>query len=144
MMFEAGHGIAPDLIYTRRVLNTPSPDPTSFDKKKCTHILVEIGFCRDLGCGIKFEKKTEKNFPLLADLKIYWGRVEFIAFFIGHTGYTLTRTLDQLTAAFSTVWPNVERSRANRGAASPTKDYNARTHDYNLFKSMLDSLTDLA
>jgi hypothetical protein len=144
MFFEARHGTTPDLIYARGVPNTPSPYPTSIDKKKCTLIIVEIGFCMDLGCDITFEKKDEKYIPLLAALKRYWGRVEFIAFPIGHAGTTLIRTLDHLTAAFSTVRPNVERSRASRGATSPATDYNPKSHDYNLFKALLDSLTDLA
>ena len=63
MLFEAGHGTAPDLIYEREVPDTPSPDPTSFKKKQCTLILVEIGFYRDLVCDIKFDKKTEKYPP---------------------------------------------------------------------------------
>ena len=63
---------------------------------------------------------------------------------IGHAGTTPTMTLDQLTAAFSTVRTTVERSRAIRGATSPATDLNAMTHDYNLFKLLLDSLTDLA
>jgi hypothetical protein len=54
MLFDAGHGTSPDLIYARGVPNTPSPDPTSFDQKQCTLIIVEIGFCRDLGCDVKF------------------------------------------------------------------------------------------
>jgi hypothetical protein len=112
--------------------------------KQCTLIIVEIGFCRDLGNDMKFEKKTEIYSPLLAALKRYREHVKFIAFPIGHAGTTLTRILDQLTAAFSTVRPTVERSRASRGAASPTTDHNDMTHDYNLFKSLLVSLTDLA
>jgi hypothetical protein len=35
-LFQAGHGTAPDLVYARGVPNSPSPDPTSFDKKQCT------------------------------------------------------------------------------------------------------------
>ncbi len=70
--------------------------------------------------------------------------MEFIAFPIGHAGITLTMTLDKLTAAFSTVRPNVQRSRAIKGATSPATDHNIRTHGYNMFKSLLDSLTDLA
>ena len=143
-MFKAGHGTAPDLIYAREVPNTPSPDPTSFDKKQCTLILVEIGFCRDLGCDTKFDKKTEKYSPLIAAFKRYWGRVEFIAFPIDHSGTTLTRTLNNLTAAFSTVRPSVERSRASKGISNPAMDLNAKAHDFNLFKSLMDSITDLA
>jgi len=67
--FEAGHGKAPYLIYARGVPDTPSPNQTSFDKNKCTLIIVEIGFRMDLGCDIKFEKKNEKYSPLLANLK---------------------------------------------------------------------------
>ncbi len=70
--------------------------------------------------------------------------MEFIAFPNGHAGTTLTKTLDHRTAAFSTVRPSVEISRANTGTASPATDQNAGTHDYNMFKSLLDSLTDLA
>ena len=62
-LFDAGHGTAPDLIYARGVPNTPSPDPTSFNKKQCTLIVIEIGLCGDLGCDIKFDEKTEKYSP---------------------------------------------------------------------------------
>jgi hypothetical protein len=103
MLFEAGHGTTPDLIYARGVPDTPSPDPTSFKKTHCTLILVEIGFFRNLGCDVKFDKKIEKYSPFIAALRKYWGRVEFVAFPIGHAGTTLTRPLDHLTAAFSTV-----------------------------------------
>jgi hypothetical protein len=72
MLFEAGHGITPDLIYARGVQDTTSPDTTSFNKKQCTPILVEIGFCRDLGCDIQFDEKTEKSPPpLIAALMKY-------------------------------------------------------------------------
>jgi hypothetical protein len=56
MLFEAGHGRTPDLVYARGVPYTPSPDPTSFNRKQCTLILVEIGFCKDLGRDIKFDE----------------------------------------------------------------------------------------
>ena len=105
---------------------------------------MEIGFCRDLGCAIKIEKKTEKYSRLIAALGRHWGRMELIAFPIGHAGTTLTKTLDYLTAAFSTVRPTVETSRASRGATSPATDHNAKTHDFNMFKSLFDSLKDLA
>jgi hypothetical protein len=144
MFFEAGHGTAPDLIYAKGVPDTPSPDPTSFNRKQCTLILVEIGFCRDLGYDIKFDEKTEKYSPLIADLRKYWGRVEFVAFPIGHAVITLTRTLDLLTAAFSTVRPSMERSRTGRGISSPATDHNAKAHDFTLFKSLLKSIMDLA
>ncbi len=103
MLFAAGHGTAPDLIYARGVPDSPSPDPTSFDRKQCTLIIIEIGFCRDLGCVEKLEEKTSKYAPLLEALRRYWGRMELVAFPIGHAGTTLTKTLHQLTTAFSTV-----------------------------------------
>ena len=144
MLFDAGHGTTPDLIYARGVPDTPYPDPTSFDKKQCALIIAEFSLCMDLVCDVKFHTKTEKYSPLITALGRYWGRVEFIAVSIGHAGTTLTRTLDHLTAAFSSVRPTVERSRATRGASSPATDHNARTHDYSMFNSLLDSLTDLA
>jgi len=73
MMIEAGHGTSLNLIYAREVSDIPSPDPISFDIKQCTLILLEIGFCRDLGCDVKFDKKTEKYSPLIAALREYWG-----------------------------------------------------------------------
>jgi hypothetical protein len=144
MLFEAGHGTAPGLIYSRGVRDSPSPDLTSLDKKQCTLIIIEIGFCREFGCVEKLEEKTSKYAPLLAALGRYWGRVELIAFPVGHAGTTLTRTLDQLTNAFSTVRPITERSSTNKGDSLPATDHNAKTHDYALLKSLLDSLTDLA
>ena len=69
MLFEAGHGTTPDLIYARGVPDTPFPDPTSFDIRQCILIIVEIGFCRDLGCDIKFDEKTEKYSALIAALR---------------------------------------------------------------------------
>jgi hypothetical protein len=143
-VFEAGHGTAPDLIYARGVPGTPFPDPTSFDKRQCILIIIEIGFCRELGCDIKFDEKTEKYSAFVAALRKYWRRVEFVPFPIGHAGITLTRTLDHLTAAFSTVRPSVERPRASRGISNLAMDHNAKTHDFTLFKSLLDSITDLA
>jgi hypothetical protein len=122
----------------------PTPTRPFFTNNHCTLVIVETGFYRDFGCDIKFEKNTEKYSPLLAALIRYWGQVEFIAFPIGHQGTTLTRALDKLTAAFSTVQPNVERSRDSKGAASPATDHNVITHDYTMFKLPLDSLTDLA
>ena len=128
MLFEAGHGTALDLIYARGVPDTPSPDPISFNIKHCT---------LNLGCDIKFDEKSEKFSPLIAALKKYLGRVEFVAFPIGHAGTTLTRTLDHLTAVFSTVRPLVERSRTGKGIFSPATDHNAKAHDFTMFKSLL-------
>ncbi len=63
MLFEAGHGTSSDLIYVRGVLDAPSPELISFDRKHCTLIIVEIGFYRDLGCDVKFDKKDREIPP---------------------------------------------------------------------------------
>ena len=126
MLFEAGHGTAPDFIYARGVPDSPSSDPTSFDRKQCTLMIIEIGFCRDLCCVEKLEEKTSKYALLLAALRRYWGRVELIAFFVGHAGTTLIRTMDQLTTAFSTVRLITESSSTSRGDSFPAMDHNAK------------------
>ena len=56
---------------------------------------------------------------------------------------TPIRTLKNLTAAFSTVRPSVERSRASKGISNPAMDLNAKSHDFTVFKSLLDSITNL-
>ena len=88
----------------------PSPDPTSFNKKLCTLIIVEVRFSRGLGCEEKREAKTNKYIPLVAKLRKHWGTVAFVAFPIGHAGTILKATLDHLTAAFATARPRVERT----------------------------------
>ncbi len=70
--------------------------------------------------------------------------MEFVAFSIGHAGITLGKIIDRRTAAFSTVRSHVEQARASRGDIDPGTDHNIRIHDYNIFKSMMDLLTDLA
>ena len=81
----------------------PDSGQTNFDKKTCTPILIEIGFSWDLGCDKKHTEKNEKYSPLVAALKQYWGRVEFVVILIRHAGTILTRTLNHLTAAISKV-----------------------------------------
>ena len=50
------------------ITDSPSPNPTSFNRKHYTLIIVEMGFYRDLGCDIKIEKKTESYYLLIAAL----------------------------------------------------------------------------
>jgi hypothetical protein len=45
----AGAGAASDIIYARGVPADPSPDIDSFNRKDCSLVLFEIGFCNDLG-----------------------------------------------------------------------------------------------
>ena len=54
-----------------QTLPPPTGRPDLLRLEKCTLIIVEIGFCKDLGCDIKFEKKTEKYSPLPAALRKY-------------------------------------------------------------------------
>ena len=45
----AGAEVAHDIIYARGVPAEPSPEIDSLNRKDCSLILFEIGFCRDLG-----------------------------------------------------------------------------------------------
>ncbi len=76
--------------------------------------------------------KNEKYLLLISALNKYWGRVEFVAFSIGHAGTTLKATLDHLIAAFSTVRPHVEQGGASKGATAPAMEPNVRTHYHRL------------
>ncbi len=71
-------------------------------------------------------------------------RVKFVAIPIGHTGTTLTRALDHLTAAFSTLRPRDNQANANRGTSRTITYSNDRSHENRLFKSMLNALAYLA
>jgi hypothetical protein len=68
----AVHGTAPDLVHAKGVPDTAAPDPTTFDRKKCNLMLIEIGFCMDFKCHKKLQEKTGKYAPLDAALKTIW------------------------------------------------------------------------
>jgi hypothetical protein len=70
--------------------------------------------------------------------------VEFIAIPIVHAGITLRKIFEHNIAALSTVRSHVEQAGSSRGITDPATDSNARSHENRLFKSLLDSLTDLA
>ena len=59
-LFRARHGTTPYLIYAREVPDTPSPDPSTFDRKKCNLVIIEIGYCQDFGCQKRRQEKTSK------------------------------------------------------------------------------------
>jgi hypothetical protein len=143
-LHDGGQDTAPNLIYARGVPDTPDHGQTNFDKILCTLILIEIGFSRDFGCNKKHAEKTEKYSLLVAVFKEYWGRVDFVAIPIGHADTTLTRTLDHLTAAFSTVRPRVDHTNAIKDTTKPIPYSNTMSHAYRMFSSLLDTLTDLA
>ncbi len=48
-------------------------DPTTFDRKQCNLIVIEIGCCQDFGCDKRLQKKTAKYAPLVDKLKTLWG-----------------------------------------------------------------------
>ena len=144
-LFEEGHGIAPGLIYGRGVPDTIDPDKTDFDKKDM-HPHPHRDWILP-GPRIRQETHGEDREglpPLVAALRQHRGRVEFVSIPIGHAGTTLIRTLDHLTAAFSTDRPRASQTNANKGTSQLIMDSNAKSHDYLLFKSLLDALNDLA
>ena len=49
-LMAAGLGAAPDIVYARGVPADPSSDIDAFIRKDFSLILIEVGFCRDLGC----------------------------------------------------------------------------------------------
>ncbi len=73
----------------------------------------------------------------------YWGRMEFVAISIGHTGITLHMILEHLTTAISAIRPQVEQARASKVIIDPAVlDSHDKSQDYPMFKSLLDSITD--
>ena len=90
--------------------DTPTPDPTTFDRKKCNLILIEVGFRRDFRCHAKLQEKTAKYVPLVTALKALWGKVKLVAVPIGHAGRTLHKTQQSLAQALSATRPEVERA----------------------------------
>jgi hypothetical protein len=142
--FRAGHGTTPDLIYARGVPETPSPDQSTLDRKKCNLIFIEVRFYRDFGYHEKLQKKTTKYAPLVNALKAEWGKVEFVADPIGHAGTTLSETQRHLAQVLSATRHEIERNRARRVVKDPNTDASARAHDSSLFKTRMQALTKLA
>ncbi len=63
-LMVAGAGAALDIIfYAREVPPDPTPDPDFFERKDCSLILFEIGFCRGLGLQNMRTKKIDKYHP---------------------------------------------------------------------------------
>ncbi len=82
-MRAVGAGVASDITYARGVPADPSPEIDSFNRKDCSFLLFEVGFCRDLGCRKKREEKSDKYSLLLITLRRYWGRVDLVCIPIG-------------------------------------------------------------
>jgi len=139
----AGLGSAPDIIYARGVPADPTPDLNSFDRKDCSLILFEIGFCRDLGCHDKLTKKTEKYPPLLCGLRRYWRRVELVCIPIGHVGTTLHDTETNIASALAKVSPSIAAKRKIKDQKTQEKSKTALIHDKRIAKTLLDILCSL-
>ena len=94
---------APDIIYAQEVPADPTTDLNSIDLKDCYLILLEIGFCRDLGCHDKLTKKSEK----FQSLRRYKERVELNCIPIGHAGTTLHDTATDIATALAKDRPSI-------------------------------------
>ncbi len=85
------------------------------------------------------------SFHFIAALKKHWGIVEFVAIIpIEHAGTTLSKFLVHLTVAFATVRIIVDQAHAIKSITLAITDYHAKSHDYRMFKTLLDSLLNLA
>jgi hypothetical protein len=140
----AGAGVAPDIIYARGVPANLSPEIDSFNRKDCSLILFEVGFCRDLGCHKKRKEKTVKYNPLLITLRRYWGRVDLVCIPIGHAGTALNDTATDIATALSQVRPSIAVMRKQKGHKSPEISKTALLHDTRTAKALLDKFCSLA
>ena len=140
----AGAGAAPDIIYAIGVPADSTSDFDSFDRKDCSLILFEIGFCRDLGLHDKRTKKTEKYHLLLCALRRYWGRVELVCIPIGHAGTTLIDTANDISAALTKNRPSISAKRTTKDKQEKDENKTALIHDKRIAKTLLDKLCALA
>jgi hypothetical protein len=143
-LIAAGAGAAPDIVYARGVPANPASDLNDFNKKDCTLLLFEVGFCRDLGCHEKYKQKTDKYLPLLTALRKYWGRVELVCIPIGHAGTTLIDTANDFAAALAKVRPSIAAQRKGKGHKTPDTSSTALLHDKRIAKTLLNKLCLLA
>jgi hypothetical protein len=122
------------------------PPPTDLlQKKKCTLIIVEIGLCKDLGCDVKFYKKTEKYSPFIAALRKYWGRVYSLPF---PSATRVPHSPEHWTTSPPPSPPSDRAWRIHEPAGAPpipprTTTPRPTTNPCSS-ASLLDSLTDLA
>jgi hypothetical protein len=116
------------------VLADPSPEIDSFNRKACSLILFEVGFCRDLGYHKKIKEKTDKYNPLVTTLRRYWGMVDLVCILIGQAGTTLNDTATDIATALAQVRPLHRRHEETKGTQdagdkqnrSPTRHARAR------------------
>jgi hypothetical protein len=72
----------------------------------CNLLVIEVGFCRDLGCHEKIQEKTEKYNPLLHALQNQWGDVAFVYIPIGHAGTTMSTTREDIAKVLAVPNPS--------------------------------------
>jgi hypothetical protein len=94
-------GVTPDLVYGVGVPDVLDPSLAAFDRKACSLILIEVGFCADLRCQVKFQGKLDKYTPLLELLRQTWGTVHLVIVPIGNAGTILERTQQELACALA-------------------------------------------
>ena len=147
-LIDAGKGAAPDLIYASAGGRPVVPRTTlilgQFQRSECTLLLIEVGFCRDLGCTEKRSEKQTNYAPLIDALRLHWGAVEFVCIPIGHAGTALQSTLHDLSSALARVRPHFADRRRRQGYKQPDVDAKAPKHDKTLVKTLLDALCNLA
>jgi len=137
-------GAAPDIVYARGVPADPTPDIDSIDRKDCSLILFEIGFCMDLGCHDTLAKKTEKYHPFLCAIRRYWGIVELVCIPIGHVGTTLHDTATDIATALAMACPSTAAKRTTQGQQTQDISKIALIHDTRIANTLLDKLCSLA
>ncbi len=134
--------MVPDLLYARGGANSPTPDPTSFDKSTCSLLLIEVGFCSDLNLRTKLEEKTQKYQPLLEELRQHWVSVSLVCVPIGHAGTTLAETATHLAAALASRRPGLSGSKRKTTTGNETNiDRHALHHDTTLANRLLQQPT---
>ena len=143
-LIDEGKGAAPDLIYARGIPDFPNPPPTNVCRSECALLLIEIGFCRDLGCVEKRDEKHAKYEPLITALRRHWGAVELVCIPIGHAGTTLQSTIHDMSSALARVRPHLAAQRRRQGHKQPDVDNKSLKHDKTLIKTLLDTLCTLA
>jgi hypothetical protein len=143
-LIAAGVGAAPDIVYARGIPDNLPSDFSAFNRKDCTLLLFEVGFCRDFGCNEKYKQHTDKYFPFLTALRKYWGRIELVCIPIGHAGTTLTDNANDFAAALAKARPFIAAQRKGKGHKTPEISSTALLHDKRIAKTLLNKLCLLA
>jgi hypothetical protein len=143
-LMAAGAEAAPYIIYARGVPVDPSPEIESFNRKDCSLILFEIGFCMDLGCHKKLKKKPDKYNSLVTTLRRYWGRVDLVCIPISHAGTALNDTATDIVTELAQVRLSITSTRKQKGHKTPEISKISLLHDTHMEKALLDKFYSLA